>query len=326
MQNIRLTSATDVLAAIPALLGFVPTDSVVMVALTEPDGEPATLAFVARTDAVGGAPIDRYSEAITRANVAAVIWIVVGVDHVAAAGLDHIEEAQRELDSLGIRSVRILVAQSLEAGAGWFDMSGQENGLTEDPALSDTSLARTINGHKMSSSRAEIEARYIEDQAADMDAAHAAAREEGDEFAQTTIAEFAAVVRNFEAPNLDLAARVGLCAAMDASHRDALTGVVTISAAAAVDAFTATAAHLRGNYRAQILTLAGLAAYVSGDGTVAGIAFDAAHNIEVDPSKTTLLQLLEKSLTAGIRPEAIAELVTIGVEVARSLGVDLDTE
>ncbi|MDV8127698.1 DUF4192 family protein [Rhodococcus sp. IEGM 1304] len=34
MQNIRLRTATDVLAAIPALLGFVPANSVVMIALT----------------------------------------------------------------------------------------------------------------------------------------------------------------------------------------------------------------------------------------------------------------------------------------------------
>ncbi len=50
MQNIRLRTATDVLAAIPALLGFVPANSVVMIALT---GSAATLAFVARTDVIG---------------------------------------------------------------------------------------------------------------------------------------------------------------------------------------------------------------------------------------------------------------------------------
>ncbi|ROZ50641.1 DUF4192 family protein [Rhodococcus sp. WS3] len=45
MQHIRLTTATDVLAAIPTLLGFVPTDSVVMVALTERDGESPNSRF-----------------------------------------------------------------------------------------------------------------------------------------------------------------------------------------------------------------------------------------------------------------------------------------
>ena len=326
MQNIRLTTATDVLAAIPALLGFVPTDSVVMVALTERDGESPTLAFVARTDAVSAAPIDRYRQATAQAAVAAVIWIVVGTGPIAAAGLDQIDEAQRELDNLGIRSIRTLVAQSLDVGAEWFDTNGHESGLTEDPSLSDTSLTRMMNGHQMSSSRAAIEARYTEDQAVDMGEAYAAAREQGDEFAQTTITELAAAVRDFETPNLDLAARIGLCATMDPSHRDALTGVVTINAAAATDAFTAVAAHLRGNYRVQILTLAGLAAYVNGDGVAAGIAFDAANSIDVDPSRTTLLQLLDKSLQAGIKPEAIAELATIGVGVARSMGINIDSE
>jgi hypothetical protein len=54
MQNIRLRTATDVLAAIPALLGFVPANSVVMIALT---GSPATFAFVARTDVIGTGPV-----------------------------------------------------------------------------------------------------------------------------------------------------------------------------------------------------------------------------------------------------------------------------
>ncbi|SCC52561.1 hypothetical protein GA0061093_111165 [Rhodococcus qingshengii] len=43
----------------------------------------------------------------------------------AAAGLDQIEAAQRELDSMGIRSIRTLVAESLEVGAGWFDTNGE---------------------------------------------------------------------------------------------------------------------------------------------------------------------------------------------------------
>lgn len=73
-------------------------------------------------------------------------------------------------------------------------------------------------------------------------------------------------------------------------------------------------------------TLAGLAVYVDGDGVAAGIAFDAASAIGVDPSLMALLEMLDASHTAGIKPEAIAELAAIGVEVVRSMGIDLDTE
>ncbi|MHA6739160.1 DUF4192 family protein [Rhodococcus erythropolis] len=95
MQNIRLRTATDVLAAIPALLGFVPANSVVMIALT---GSSATLAFVQRTDVIGADAAADYST--------------------------QIEAAQRELDSMGIRSICTLVAESLEVGAGRFDTNG----------------------------------------------------------------------------------------------------------------------------------------------------------------------------------------------------------
>ena len=323
MQNIRLRTATDVLAAIPALLGFVPANSVVMIALA---GSPATLAFVARTDVIGADAAADYRVALEQAAATSVIWVVVGAGPVAAAGLDQIEAAQRELDSMGIHSVRTLVAESLEIGAEWFDTNGEESGRTADPILSEVSMNRIVSGRQTSSSRAEIEARYREDTVADMDAARAAAAEQGEDFARNTITEIAAVVRNFEVPSLDLAARAGLCAAADPHHRDAMIGIVTISPQAAADAFGTIAAHLRGNYRVQILTLAGLAAYVDGDGVAAGIALDAAGAIGVDPSLTTLLKLLDASRTAGIKPEAIAELATIGVEVARSMGIDLGTE
>ncbi len=89
MQNIRLRTATDVLAAIPALLGFVPVSSVVMIALT---GSPAMLAFVARTDVIGADAAADYSTALEQAAATSVIWVVVGAGPVAAAGLDQIEQ------------------------------------------------------------------------------------------------------------------------------------------------------------------------------------------------------------------------------------------
>ncbi|MFF1388159.1 DUF4192 family protein [Rhodococcus erythropolis] len=83
MQNIRLRTATDVLAAIPGLLGFVPANSVVMIALT---GSPATLAFVARTDVIGADAAADYSTALEQAAATSVIWVVIGTGPVAAAG------------------------------------------------------------------------------------------------------------------------------------------------------------------------------------------------------------------------------------------------
>lgn len=56
-------------------------------------------------------------------------------------------------------------------------------------------MNRITSGRQMSSSRAEIEARFREDAAADMDAAGDAAAEQGEEFARNTITEIAAVVQ-----------------------------------------------------------------------------------------------------------------------------------
>ncbi|MBP1050951.1 hypothetical protein J6397_12455 [Rhodococcus qingshengii] len=85
----------------------------------------ATLAFVARTDVIGADAAADYSTALEQAAATSVIWVVIGTGPVAAAGLDQIEAAQRELDSMGIRSIRTLVAESLEIGAEWFDTHGE---------------------------------------------------------------------------------------------------------------------------------------------------------------------------------------------------------
>ena len=61
-------------------------------------------------------------------------------------------------------------------------------------------------------------------------------------------------------------------------------------------------------------------------GAEAGIAFDAARDAaETAPeSHTELLDMLEIAIQDGIRPDAIARLVTIGVEVAEKLGVEFN--
>ena len=65
---------------------------------------------------------------------------------------------------------------------------------------------------------------------------------------------------------------------------------------------------------------------LDGRGTEAGIAFDVAHaTVESAPETDTgLLDLLDIAVQNGIHPTAIAQLVTVGVEVAQQLGVEFD--
>jgi hypothetical protein len=201
-------------------------------------------------------------------------------------------------------------------------MDGYESGLTEAASVSD-SLMQAFNGRPTARSRAEIATRFVEGPAADTIAAYVKACVQGAEFTKVTILEFADAVRNRETVSLDLAARIGVCATTHPYNRDALIGVVAISADAAGNAFTSAAAHLRGNARVQMLTLAGLAAYVSGNGTVASIAFHTAADINVDANHTGLLKMLDKSLHMGLLPENIADLVGMGIEIAESMGINL---
>src|SRR3546814_19022608 len=85
MQRIRLNTATEVLASIPAILGFIPTASVIVIMLKDEivDGRTTKqIALVARTDAAAGegAEFDPapYLEAASRAEATATICVQIG--------------------------------------------------------------------------------------------------------------------------------------------------------------------------------------------------------------------------------------------------------
>ncbi|KZM69816.1 hypothetical protein AWN90_04160 [Nocardia terpenica] len=74
-------------------------------------------------------------------------------------------------------------------------------------------------------------------------------------------------------------------------------------------------------YCADPAALLAYSAYLTGDGTLAGIALDAA--LTADPQHTLALELLS-ALHLGISPDKLRHLATSLATIAADLGVDLD--
>ena len=218
---------------------------------------------------------------------------------------------------------------ALEAGALWTDLDTYETGLTEDPNASTLSIHNAVEeGRSTAASREDIAARYAVTVEADTAPAHAALHAQGPDFVRHAVTELVTLVRTRGNPDAELAARVGLCATISPTARDALLFTANGNEHAAAHAFATIARQVRGNARIQILTVAAYCSYISGDGPSTGIALEAAQAAVIDGNgehDTPLRNLLDFALEHAVSPTAVTtQLHAIGAEAARSFGVDVD--
>ncbi|WP_031332179.1 DUF4192 family protein [Rhodococcus erythropolis] len=336
MQRIRLNTATEVLASIPTMLGFIPSASVIVIMLKDEivDGRTTKqIALVTRTDAATGegAEFDPapYLQAAARAETTATICVAVAEDAAAVIALDQIAILRQGFRDAGIHDMLALHVTALEAGALWTDLDTYATGLTEDPNASTLSIHNAVEqGRSTAASREDIAARYAVTVEADTATAHAALHAQGTDFVRHAVTELATLIRTRANPDAELAARVGLCAAISPTARDALLFTANGNEHAAAHAFATIARQVRGNARIQILTVAAYCSYISGDGPGTGIALEAAQAAVIDGNgehDTPLRNLLDFALEHAVSPAAVTtQLHAIGADAARSFGVDVD--
>lgn len=112
-----------------------------------------------------------------------------------------------------------------------------------------------------------------------------------------------------------------VAALRDRAVRDTMFALAVGDHAAAAESLWLTLVRaLSGSDRAEVAALLGYSAYIRGDGPFAGIALDAA--LLADPFHPMAI-LLETSLRAGMRPEALRRLARSGYDTAACLGIEL---
>ena len=143
-HRMSLTTAADTLAAIPALLGFTPDNSVVIIALADDGNGSHLVAPTARVDAhQAEAAAGIITDALPRQDTpvtAVILAAIADTTHAGAAllGLDAIRDA---LAAAGIRTIRALHTYSLTAGTTFTDLDRFTDGTIPDPATTELAKA-----------------------------------------------------------------------------------------------------------------------------------------------------------------------------------------
>ncbi|GAA1890322.1 DUF4192 domain-containing protein [Williamsia serinedens] len=302
--RINITTVADLVAAIPALLGFIPTESMVAVAMRDGRG-----LFSARQDLaeITEKVAAHLAAIIARNGADQVLLVGIGAEPTAEA---HAELAGHLAD-YGIDVTRRVHVRTCEHATEYIDYVTGETGMTRDYRDSEMTTTRAVEeGQAIRGSREEFARMFATtDAAAPVDPAT---------IDPATIArDMADAVSRGVDPGADLAARFGALIT-DVKVRDAMLRLGGEQPDTAARVMARTAAHLRSDARARVLTLAMFFFYVAGDGGAAGIAADTV--TEEGAEQTSLMRLLDQALTGAMPPRIITGLIPTRKDASTYLG------
>ena len=331
--DFHLNKPGTLIAALPAVLGFVPEKSLVLVTV-----ERGAMGCVMRIDLSAEVldALDHLAEVASAGCPDAAIAVIVD-DEGASCRMcsdEHrllAEALDYALDERGIDLLTVHVVDELAAGARWHCADGRaDTGRVEDPMSSPMAVAAVLDGRRLYSGRAELQAVI-----AVVDPEHTAAlcavmeraghdgglRPESD--ARGDVEHALAMVRNVDrghAPDGDDLVRLG-CGLTDPRVRDTLYALAVGREAGRAESLWALLARtIPDPWRAEALVLLAFSAYARGDGPLAGVSLEAALR---GNAGHRMAGMLDQALQSGMRPDQIRELAQTGYRLARRLGVRL---
>jgi hypothetical protein len=333
----RFTRPGALIAALPAVLGFVPEKSLVLVVLEE-----GRVGAVLRADlSVDLADhLDRLAELAAASGADNVVAVIVDAEGALCptCSADHRELCdvlRAELERNGVSMDSVHVVDRVETGGTWRCIDGcGSGGEVEDPTASPMAAAAVLDGRRLYARRADLHAviavadparsrRLIDTISAHSDTRRAQWQADPDDRGRRDIEialEVAVrVYAGAEASDAELAALA--CGLTDLAVRDTLYALaVGTHAAAAETLWSLLARNLPDPWRVEALVLLAFSAYARGDGPLAGISLEAA--LRSDPDHR-MAGMLDTALQSGMRPEQIRELTGTGYRLAKRLGVRL---
>ncbi len=333
----RFTKPGALIAALPAVLGFVPEKSLVIVSL-----EQGRMGAVMRADLAEDLidNVGRLAEVAATSGADTVVAVIVDVDGALCpvCEVDHrrlCDALTAALEDHHIALYAAHVVDRVESGGRWHCVDGcGAGGVVEDPTASPLAAAAVLDGRRLYPRRADLKAVIAvadpDRSAALADAirAQAAVRKAaweadpdgcGRSDVQTALA-LAARVREGAELSDDELARLA-CGLTDVAVRDTLYALaVGVDAAAAESLWAVLARFLPEPWRVEALVLLAFSAYARGDGPLAGLSLEAALRSSPDHR---MAGMLDTALQSGMRPEQIRELAGTGYRLARRLGVSI---
>ncbi len=333
----RFTRPGALIGALPAVLGFVPEKSLVLVSLEE--GRMGAVMRVDLSDALSDG-IGHLAEIAASSGADRVVAVIVDDDGALCpmCNDDHrrwCELLRQALADNGVELYAAHVVDRVAEGGKWHcvDDCGAR-GAVDDPGSSPLAAAAVLEGRRLYSRRADLQAVVAPTDPsrtaalADAIRAQAIRRESawqkdpdgcGRHDVEAAMAAAARVCAGEELGDDELAALA--CALTDVAVRDTLYALaVGVDAGLAETLWAVLARSLPEPWRAEALVLLAFSAYARGDGPLAGISLDAALR---SVPEHRMAGMLDTALQSGMRPERIRELAVTGYRLARKLGVRL---
>jgi hypothetical protein len=333
LPDFHLNRPGVLIAALPAVLGFVPEKSLVLVTVDR--GE---MGCVMRVDLSDELPhsLAHIADVAAAAKPDSAIAVVIDEDGASCrmCNDEYRELADRLTTALANRGIELLAAHVVDrvaAGGRWHCADGCGNaGTVDDPSASPLAVAAVLDGRRLYARRAELQevievansaradllAEIIGDRKPD-------SAERPDEAARADIeATIAAATRVADAVELadDELARLAW-ALTDLRVRDTLYALAVGENAGQAESLWALLSRtLPEPWRVEALVLLAFSAYARGDGPLAGVSLEAA--LRGDPTHR-MAGMLDTALQSGLRPEKIRDLAITGYRLADRLGVQL---
>jgi len=287
------------------------------------------------TDRVG-----HLAEVTAAAGPEAAIAVIVTADgaHCRSCDAQYVELCGELADALSECDIELWAAHVVDriaAGGRWHCVDGcGAAGPVDDPSASPMAAAAVLDGRRLYSRRADLQAVIAVDDPArsgelgGLVERHAAARRRArraDPSARRRCDvenAMAAALRVADGQPLsdEEVAELG-CALSDIQVRDTLYALAVGEIAGAAESLWALLARtLPPPWRVEALVLLAFSAYARGDGPLAGVSLDAALRCRDDHR---MARLLDTALQSGMGPERIRQLAATGYRIAQQLGVRL---
>ncbi|MGV0992813.1 MAG: DUF4192 domain-containing protein [Mycobacterium sp.] len=325
------------IAALPAVLGFVPEDSLVLVSL-----ENGRIGAVLRADLAAGLAdnIGHLAEVAAASGAQSVVAVIVDADGALCPMCNdgHRQLCEALTEALGAHDVGVYAAHvvdRVETGGSWHcvDECGAR-GAVEDPSASPLAAAAVLDGRRLYARRSDLQAVVavtdevrsagLADRIRECDARRDADwRSDPDDCGrrdvETVMSAAERVCGGADLTDAEIA--VLACGLTDVAVRDTLYALaVGVRAGQAETLWAVLSRALPDPWRVEALVLLAFSAYARGDGPLAGLSLEAA--LRSDPEHR-MAGMLDTALQSGMRPEQIRELAGTGYQLAKRLGVTL---
>jgi len=333
LPDFHLNRPGVLIAALPAVLGFVPEKSLVLVTVDR--GEMGCVMRVDLSDELVDS-LEHVADVAAAARPDSAIAVVIDEEgaNCRMCNDEHRVLADQLTTALAERGIELLAAHVVDrvaAGGRWHCADGCGSaGSVDDPSASPMAMAAVLDGRRLYARRTELQ-QVIEvidpartDALADLiEGRESDPAERPDDAARADIeAAVAAAARVADAAELtdDELARLAW-ALTDLRVRDTLYALAVGENAGQAESLWAVLSRtLPEPWRVEALVLLAFSAYARGDGPLAGVSLEAA--LRGDPTHR-MAAMLDTALQSGLRPEQIRDLAMTGYRLADRLGVQL---